>query len=154
MSLPKVEVLPHLIHAGGELFVFYCVGDLVELVVGGAVHFLRCLLKFCAQLFGVSGDSRLAAGEFFGGFAFDILCDLILGMGEFFEFLVECVEGLLLLNAPEKGECAIDAFAEFFALHLKLFEGVTHHVWIGTFDGFVQFLHDVFEFWRADLREQ
>ena len=143
-----------MIHAGGELFVFYLVGDLVEFAVRGAVHFLRCLLKFCVQLFGVSGDARLAAGEFFGGFAFNILRDLILRLGEFFELLVERVEGLLLLHAPQKGEGAVDAFAEFFALHLKFFEGFAHHVWIGTFDGLVQFFHDVFEFWRADLREQ
>ena len=111
-------------------------------------------MQFCTQLFGVSGDSRLAADEVFGGVAFDILRDLILGVSEFFEFLVERVEGLLLLHAPQKGEGAVDTFAEFFALHLKLFEGFAHHVCIGIFDGFIQFFHDVFEFWRADLREQ
>ena len=60
----------------------------------------------------------------------------------------------MLLHAPQEGEGAVDAFAEFFAFHLKFFEGFAHHVCIGIFDGFVQFLHDVFEFWRADLREQ
>ena len=45
-------------------------------------------------------------------------------------------------------------FRGIFRAPSEILRGFAHHICIGIFDGFVQFLHDVFEFWRADLREQ